>query len=344
MREAMLYTKESGQVVNCRLCRHSCRIPEGGLGLCNVRKNEGGNLFSIFYGRPVAMSVDPIEKKPLFHYHPSSKAYSIAMPGCNFQCPFCQNWNISQYGRESSVRISDQEFEPGHIVEEAKLSNCRSISYTYTEPTVFFEFAYDTAVLAKKAGLGNNFVTNGYMTRDAIDTIAPYLDAANIDLKAFRKDTYRKLMKAQLEGVLDSIKYMKQKGIWIEVTTLIVPGMNDDEKELKDIAQFIAETGGDVPWHISAFYPHYHYNDREPTPMGIMKKAFDIGKKAGLRYVYMGNVPGGNENTYCYNCGELLIKREGFFVANNLITEKSKCPKCSYSIDGIGMNSRNQKR
>jgi pyruvate formate lyase activating enzyme len=338
MHEAMLYTKEEGNTTHCRLCRHGCRIAEGQPGLCNVRVNNDGTLYSIFYGKPIAMSVDPIEKKPLFHFRPSSTAFSIATAGCNFQCPFCQNWQISQYGRADTDRISEIEVPPERIVDQAKANHCRSISYTYTEPTIFFEYAYDTAKLAKAQGIDNNFVTNGYMTREAIDTILPYLDAANVDLKAFRKDTYRKYMKAQLDGVLDSIRYMKLKGIWLEVTTLIVPGMNDDEAELKDIANFLVETGRDIPWHISAFFPHYQYTDHMPTEHHVLKRALEIGKEAGLRYVYMGNVPGDeSENTFCYKCGELLIGRKGYIIKENNITEKSTCPNCSSEIDGVGM-------
>lgn len=338
MHEAMLYDKEAGGKVRCRLCRHNCAIADGKAGICNVRLNKSGTLYSIFYGKPIAMSVDPIEKKPLFHYYPGSKAFSIATPGCNFQCPFCQNWDISQYGRADGVRLPTREVTPETIVFQAKANKCKSISYTYTEPTIFFEYAYDCAKLAKAEGLGGNFVTNGYMSREAIDTIKPYLDAANVDLKSFRKDTYRKMMKAQLDGVLDSIKYMKEAGIWVEVTTLIVPKMNDDPAEIKDIANFLVEVGRDIPWHISRFYPHYQYDDAEPTPLATLKSAYDIGKTAGLRYVYMGNVPAdASENTYCYQCGEKLISRMGYFVEGNVITEKSTCPKCASEIDGVGL-------
>jgi len=338
MHEAMLYTKEADRKVHCQLCRHNCLIEAGKAGICNVRLNEDGTLYSIFYGRPIAMAVDPIEKKPLFHYKPGSTALSIATPGCNFQCEFCQNWDISQYGRGASERIPGQEILPDAIVANAVSGRCKSISYTYTEPTIFFEYAYDTAKLARAAGIGNTFVTNGYMTREALDTIKPYLDAANVDLKAFRKDTYRKIMKAQLDGVLDSIKYMKELGIWVEVTTLIVPEMNDDEAELKDIANFLVGVGRDIPWHISRFVPHYRMNDSKPTPLKTLKKAYEIGKNAGLRYIYLGNVPGDEtESTHCYECGELLIERTGFSILQNKITNRGDCPKCKTEIDGIEM-------
>jgi len=342
MQKAMLYNEE-GDKIRCRLCRHHCLIAEGHAGICNVRVNQGGTLFSIFYGKPIAMAVDPIEKKPLYHYYPGSTAFSIATPGCNFQCPFCQNWDISQYGRIDGGREPMRDVPPETVVANAKTSKCRSISYTYSEPTIFFEYAYDCAKLAHGLGLGNNFVTNGYMTREAIDTIRPYLEAANVDLKAFRKDTYRKMMKAQLDGVCDSIKYMKEVEIWVEVTTLIVPKMNDDEGEIEDIANFLVGVGRDIPWHISRFYPHFKYDHEEPTPFSTLQKAYEIGKKAGLRYIYMGNVPQNpSEHTYCYQCNTRLITRSGYFVEENKITEKSTCPKCSAEIDGIGMSSKRQ--
>jgi len=338
MKEAMLYSKEDGGRVRCRLCRHGCAIDEGKYGICQVRYNDGGTLRPIFYAKPIAMGVDPIEKKPLYHYKPGSQAFSIATPGCNFRCDFCQNWEISQYRHGPSPEVAMKEVTPEGIVANAKAHRCASISYTYTEPTIFFEYAYDTAKLAKAEYLGNNFVTNGYMTREAIDTIRPYLDAANVDLKAFRKDTYRKVMKAQLDGVCDSIGYMRKLGIWVEVTTLIVPGMNDDPAELRDIASFIVGVGREVPWHISRFTPRYERTEAPPTPMDTMKLAYDIGKEAGLRYIYMGNVMGDpSENTYCYGCGELLIEREGFVMGENSITHKSCCPKCNSKIDGIDM-------
>ena len=334
----MLYNKEGKKSVRCNLCRHGCLITDGKTGICNVRKNDGGTLQSIFYGKPIALAVDPIEKKPLFHYKPGSISLSIATPGCNFRCAFCQNWNISQYGRGDSSPEPTKEILPEAVVAQAKAHGCSSISYTYTEPTIFFEYAYDIAKLAKAEGVENVFVTNGYMTRDAIDAIAPYLNAANVDLKSFRKDTYRKVIGAQLDGVLDSISYMKSKSIWVEVTTLVVPGMNDDPAELRDIANFLVETGRDIPWHISRFTPHFDMSDSEPTPIKTLIKARNIGLKAGLRYVYIGNVPRDEaENTFCYQCGEKIIEREGFRLTSNKITSKGTCPTCKAEIDGIDM-------
>ncbi len=338
MREAMLYTKEPGGKVRCRLCRHGCLIPDGELGVCKVRENRGGTLYSIFYGKPIAVAVDPIEKKPFFHYKPGTRALSIATPGCNFGCSFCQNWDISQYGRGASATAPANEISPQEIVAQAKANRCASISCTYTEPTVFFEYAFDIARLAAGCGIGTNFVTNGYMTREAIDLIRPNLGAANVDLKAFRKDTYRKVMKGQLDGVLDSIRYMKSLGIWVEVTTLVVPEMNDGPEELSDIANFLVEVGRDIPWHISRFVPHHMMKDTAPTPLATLERAHEIGKKAGLRYVYQGNVPGNEtENTFCYSCGEKLISRVGFAVKANFITNRGECPRCRSKIDGIEM-------
>lgn len=341
LKEAMLSAKQDDGSVRCCLCRHGCLIKDGEYGICQVRTNKGGTLFTIFYGSPIAMGIDPIEKKPLFHYKPGSLSMSIATPGCNFRCDFCQNWEISQYRADTAP----DEALPAKAMPEAVVANAlsrraASISYTYTEPTIFFEYAFDTAGLAAGKGLGNVFVTNGYMTREALDVMGTRLDAANVDLKAFRKDTYRKVMKAQLDGVLDSIRYMKELGVWVEITTLVVPGMNDDEAELKDIANFIVETGRDIPWHISRFTPRYHMEGTPPTPLKTLKRAYEVGKQAGLRYVYMGNVPGEpSENTYCYECDELLIERTGFSVTKNAITHKGACPKCTALIDGRDMGT-----
>lgn len=338
MHEAMFYSKEDGLKVSCRLCHHLCVISDGKAGICNVRVNNKGTLFTLFYGKPIAMAADPIEKKPFFHYKPGSTAFSIATPGCNFQCSFCQNWEISQYGRGTLLRESLQDVSPEEIVMQAKAHHCASISYTYTEPTIFFEYAYDIAKLAKADGISNNFVTNGYITREALDVMKPYLDAANVDLKSFRKDTYRKVIKAELDGVLDSIRYIKELGIWLEVTTLVIPGMNDSPTELKDIAEFLVDVGRDIPWHISRFVPHYKMDDRGLTPIDSLRATADIGRKAGLRYVYLGNVPKNDaECTYCWKCNEKLITRDGFRVRDNKITNRSECPSCRAKIDGVGM-------
>ncbi|MFH1363694.1 MAG: AmmeMemoRadiSam system radical SAM enzyme [Candidatus Omnitrophota bacterium] len=287
MKEAMLYEKLAQDQVCCQLCAHHCKIAPGQTGICGVRQNKQGTLYSLVYAKAIACQVDPVEKKPLYHFHPGSKIYSIATVGCNFQCGFCQNWQISQ----NSQGLKDSwELSPRQIVDKAKACGCLSIAYTYGEPTVFFEYAYDTARLAKQENLYNVFVTNGYMSKEAISLIRPYLDAANIDLKSFRQAFYRDICRAELEPVLDSIRLMKELGIWIEITTLIIPGENDSLKELENIAGFIAEVGKDIPWHISRFHPDYKFLDHQPTALESLEKAKAIGEKAGLRYVYLGNV------------------------------------------------------
>ncbi|HPW45147.1 MAG TPA: AmmeMemoRadiSam system radical SAM enzyme [bacterium] len=341
MKEAMLYTKEENGAARCGMCRHTCLIRDGEKGICDVRINREGRLYSIFYGKPIAVAVDPVEKKPLFHFMPGTKTLSIATRGCNFHCDFCQNSDISQFKGGSNDELSGSEFTPTKIVAAANSGRAKSISYTYTEPTVFFEYAYDTARLAKESGLGNIFVTNGYMTRDAIDAISPFLDAANIDLKSFRNDTYRSVIGARLDGVLDSIKYMKSKGIWIEITTLVIPGMNDSEAELSDVANFIVETGRDIPWHISRFTPRYKMSDRQPTPIKTLQRAHEIGKKAGLKYIYIGNLPGdSSETTFCAACGFQLIERCRYEITLNNVPHDGNCPKCGAKVDGIMLKTK----
>ena len=331
IREALLYEKLDDKKVHCFLCSHHCNILPDKFGVCNVRQNKDGKLYTHVYGKVIASHIDPIEKKPLYHFLPGSDSYSIATAGCNLKCDFCQNWQISQASKENDS-VAGYELTPEQIVKEAKKNGCKSISYTYTEPTIFFEYAYDTARLAKENGIYNNFVTNGYMTQKALEAIRPYLDACNVDLKSFNDEFYKKMCKAHLEPVLDSIKTMKKLGIWVEITTLIVPGQNDSDKELKDIAGFIVNLGPEIPWHISRFHPDYKYLNSEPTPIETLRKAKKIGEEAGLRYIYLGNVIEGN-NTYCYNCNSLLIERAIFDVVSYNIKD-NRCPKCSTIIDG----------
>lgn len=338
MREAMLYEKLSNGKVRCNLCAHRCVISEGSRGICHVRENRGGKLYSLVYGQLIAEHVDPIEKKPLFHFYPGSGAYSIATAGCNFRCPWCQNWEISQMPRERHIIVGEEK-PPEKVVSATQRTNCKSIAYTYTEPTVFFEYTYDTSKLARERGIANVYVTNGYMTEEMLNEYHHLLDAANVDLKAFRDETYRRYMGARLEPVLNSLKLMKRFGIWVEVTTLIIPTINDDPIELRDIARFIAdELGKDTPWHISRFFPAYKMTSLPPTPIEKLLRAYEIGKEEGLQYVYLGNVPQ-EENTYCYNCGEVLIRRVGYYVARNIIAD-SKCPRCGSHIAGVGLSSR----
>jgi len=334
IREALLYDKLDRQRVRCRLCAHRCVINPDRRGLCGVRENRNGLLYSLVYGTLIAENIDPIEKKPFFHVLPGSLSYSVATVGCNFRCSFCQNHEISQQPR-ATLMIPGSEVGPQAIVDDAVAARCKTIAYTYTEPTVYFELALDTAKIAVANGLKNVFVTNGFMTAEAIETIAPYLVAANVDLKSFRDEFYRRHCGARLEPVLESLKKMKEKGIWLEITTLLIPTLNDDEEELKDIAQFVAALGRETPWHVSRFYPRFKREDLPPTAVSSLRKAVEIGKLAGLKYVYSGNVPGDqNENTYCAKCGQRLIERCGFRILEYHL-KGNRCLKCGEPLEGI---------
>lgn len=340
IKEAMLYEKLPEQKVRCNLCAHRCVIPEGKRGICQVRENREGTLYTLVYGRTITQRVDPVEKKPLMHVYPGSTAYSIATVGCNFRCRWCQNWDISQMVHDRHL-ILGEEASPEEIVAAARRAGCRSIAYTYTEPTIFFEYAYDTARLAHEAGLLNLYITNGYMTAGAgemLETFQPYLDAANVDLKAFRDQTYRKYVGARLQPVLEAMKTMKRLGIWLEVTTLVIPGLNDTDAELRDAANFVAqELGVETPWHISRFFPAYEMTDVPPTPVETLHRAQEIGLEAGLHYVYMGNVSG-EANTVCHACGKMLVRRAGYHILENHIRPDGRCPNCGAPVAGLGMN------
>ncbi len=336
--EAYLYESLSEQRVRCHLCHHRCVISEGKRGICAVRENRGGTLETLVFDKVIARHVDPIEKKPLFHFLPGSLSYSIATVGCNFKCRFCQNADIAQLPSDRKGLIVGDAVTPEEIVADARRQHCATIAFTYTEPTVFFELAFETARLAHQEGIRSVFVTNGYMTPEAVEMISPFLDAANVDLKTFSDETYRKYCGARLEPVKETLREMKSREIFVEVTTLIVPGMNDDEAELRQLASFIAtDLGPETPWHISRFHPTYRLTDRPATPLDTLVKARRIGLEAGLRYVYTGNVPGEEgESTYCYKCGRLLVDRMGFFIRRNVIANGC-CPSCGATIDGVGM-------
>jgi pyruvate formate lyase activating enzyme len=337
--KAYLFESLANQQVHCLLCAHGCTIPNGKRGLCGVRQNASGVLETLVYGRLVARNVDPIEKKPIFHLLPGSLSYSIATVGCNFRCRFCQNADIAQMPGDRNGMIVGTPVTPEAVVEDALAHDCRSIAYTYTEPTVFFEFALDTARQARAEGLKNVFVTNGYMSAAALEMAVPYLDAANVDLKAFSEDFYKKQCGARLAPVKETLQRMRSRGILVEVTTLIVPGLNDDPRELRALADFIAkELGPETPWHISRFHPTYKLTDRPPTPLDTLRQAGAIGQAAGLQHVYLGNVPGtGGEDTRCHHCGQMLIQRRGFTIVQNRIRNE-RCPDCATPVYGIGMS------
>lgn len=333
MKEALLYEKLSNRQVRCFLCAHQCRIADKKFGFCGVRQNRDGVLYSQVYGKIIASHVDPIEKKPLYHFLPGSTSFSIATIGCNFRCGFCQNWQISQAKPRDGAAAGEEVSSP-EIVKAALANTCKSISYTYTEPTIFFEYALDVAKLAKEKGLHNNFVTNGFMSSECLQMLSPYLDAANVDLKAFKDESYKKVCAGRLQPVLDSIKLMRKLGIWVEVTTLVVTGFNDSKEELDDIARFLVDTDSNIPWHISRFHPDYQFTDRLATSEKILRMAEELGYKAGLKYIYAGNVYGWGNDTRCHNCKKLLVRREVFSVLENKI-KNGRCMYCDTVIPGL---------
>ncbi len=329
----MFYEKLEQDQVRCVLCTHNCVIKNGERGVCHVRQNIDGILYSLNHGRLVSQNVDPIEKKPLYHFYPGSASYSIATPGCNYSCRWCQNWQISQqpdlWGANMPAYVA-----PEYVVSSAKARNCRSIAYTYTEPTIFYEYAYQTAQLAHAEGIANVFITNGNMGSEALKQISPWLDAANVDLKAFTQRTYSQLIGGNLSTVLDNLKLMKELGIWVEVTTLVIPGVNDSLEELNEIANFIAlELGHDTPWHLSRFFPHNKMPDVPQTPENTLQEARTIAYAAGLKYVYLGNIRG-RSNTHCPACDEILVNRDGYFTGDVNIKD-GKCVSCGEIIAGV---------
>ena len=362
LHEAMFYEKLEGHEVLCTLCPHDCRIRDGGRGACGVRFNDRGSLYTVVYDKVVSRQIDPVEKKPLFHFFPGSSAYSIATVGCNMRCSFCQNWVVSQWPKEMLPKSLDEDarlaakepvcpqlaalddavvgerITPEQIVGAALATGCRSIAYTYTEPTVFYELAHDTAVLARERGVKNIFVTNGFISEAPLRELATVLDAANVDLKFFKPESYRRISRARLDPILAAIRLYRELGIWVEVTTLVIPGVNDSDEELRGIAEFLRSVGPEVPWHVSQFYPAYKMTDRPPTPVTTLRRALEIGRAAGLRYVYEGNVPGEEgESTYCHRCKAVLIERHGFFLLQNRVANGG-CPTCGAKVDGVGMS------
>lgn len=369
MEESLFYKKLTDKKVQCYACNHKCLILPDNSGICGVRENISGKLYSLTYGLACAENIDPIEKKPFFHFLPGTNSLSVATVGCNFRCLNCQNWDISQ-GSKIAGKIDGFSLPQEKIVEDALKNNCRSISYTYTEPTIFVEYALETMKLAKKAGLKNAWVSNGYMTKDVLKTISPYLDAINVDLKSVNEKFYQKVCGAKLKPVLENLKMIKKLNIWLEITTLVIPikndtrchpepfaslegrlregsrinprdcfiadaPHNDSSEEFGQIAKFIKdELGDETPWHISKFSPEISWKMQtySPTPEKIIKEARDIGLKAGLKYVYTGNLWDNNgENTYCPKCKALNIKRIGFSIER--LDKNGKCHKCGTDLN-----------
>ncbi len=330
-KEALLYDKIDG-TVNCKVCARKCVIPEKKFGFCGTRENSDGTLYTLIYAEASSMAVDPIEKKPLFHFYPGTTVFSMGTVGCNFRCKHCQNWTISQATLDE---IPTEKVIPEKAIKLTKDYGCKSIAWTYNEPTIWLEYTYECAKLAKKDDIKAVYVTNGYMSEESFEMMKPYLDAANIDLKAFSDEFYREISSARLQPVLDTIKRMYENKIHIEVTNLIIPTCNDSEEDIRALVKFMVdELGEEVPLHFTRFFPYYKMSHLPSTPLKTLEKARDIAKEAGMRYVYVGNVlshPG--ENTYCYNCGELLIKRMGFEILQMNLKNRRKCPNCNSKID-----------
>jgi len=339
---------EQGRI-ECLACSHYCKIAEGRSGICGVLRNEGGNLYLLVYGKAAAINIDPIEKKPLFHFLPGSRTFSLGTLGCNFACQFCQNWDISQTWKLIKEKYSDraqqwlrleeiadygQDWPPEKIVDYCSKNRIPTISYTYNEPAIFFEYAFDTARLAHENGIKNVFVSNGYESKEALEMIKPYLDGINIDLKSFRNEFYAKRCQAKIQPVLENIRRVYEAGIWIEITTLVIPEENGSEKELSQIAEFISGISPGIPWHVSAFHPDYKMLDRASTPLETLQKGYQIGKQAGLQYVYTGNIFGGKESTYCPVCGEVLILRRPYQI-EFVNFKQGDCGKCGQKIGGV---------
>ena len=324
--------------IACEACNQHCKLREGEYGICGVRRVEDGELRLLTYGIAAAVNVDPVEKKPMFNFLPNTKAFSIGTVGCNFSCKFCQNFDISQYPKEHNHRIIGQELSPKRAVGLAREFGCESIAYTYNEPVVFFEYTYDTAKLAYEAGLKNIYVTSGYETHKAIDTLAPYLDGMNIDIKGATDAFYKEICGARLKPVLDTVRYAHAKGIWVEVTTLLIPGLNDSDEDIRTIARFLAGLDPSIPWHLSAFYPMYKMLDVPPTPLSTLRRAYAIGQEEGLKYIYVGNIDDeDHESTYCPQCSERVIDRQGNigqFVTDRLGSDGT-CPFCGYRLEGV---------
>ena len=334
---ASYWNKVKDDIVQCVLCPRKCIIAPGQRGLCTVRTNSNGTLYTLGYGNPVAVHVDPIEKKPFFHVLPGTQAFSIAVAGCNMRCLFCQNWEISQ-ARPDEVTAYDMP--PAKVVAEAIKAKCPFIVYTYTEPTVFYEYMLDISKLAHENGLKNGMHTCGYINQEPLKELLKYMDAVNVDLKGFSEEFYKKMGAfAELTPVLETIKTVKKSGVWLEITNLIIPGMNDDPGQIRKMCEWIKENVGDeVPLHFSRFMPSFQLQNLPPTPMSKLEEAYRIAKETGLKYVYIGNVPGRpQENTYCPGCGKMLVSRIGYEILENNIKD-GKCKFCGHKVAGIWSN------
>jgi pyruvate formate lyase activating enzyme len=331
-REALHYQKKVGNAVGCRLCPRNCDIPDGATGFCRARRNSAGTLYSLGYASPCAIHIDPIEKKPFFNYLPKTKSFSIASAGCNLRCKFCQNWDISQASPADTMNYS---IPPAELVKAAQDNGCRSIAYTYTEPSTYFEYMLDTARIARSSGVLNVYHSNGYINQEPLRELCTVLDAANVDLKGFTPEYYRSMCEAELAPVLETLKTLKKSGVWLELTNLVIPGHNDDPATIRRMADWIRQNlGAETPLHFSRFFPLYKLTHISPTPLPALEKARDAALKAGLKYVYIGNLPGhAGNNTFCPKCSKLVIKRTGFSVSE-MHLKGSACVYCGYKLHG----------
>ncbi len=333
-RIASYWHKLKDNIVKCVLCPRRCVINVGQRGLCTVRINKDGTLYTLGYGNPVAVHIDPIEKKPFFNVMPGESAFSIAVAGCNMRCLFCQNWQISQAKPDE---VTAYDMPPETIVSEAIKNNCKFIAYTYTEPTVFYEYMYDIARIARAKSVKNSMHTCGYINQEPLEELLKYMDAVNVDLKGFNEEFYQKMGAfAQLEPVLETIKTVKKAGVWLEITNLIIPTLNDDPKEIRSMCEWIKDNVGiDTPIHFSRFMPSFRLQNLPPTPVSKLEEAYGIAKEVGLNYVYIGNVPGHRgENTYCPKCKKIVVGRIGYRITENNIKD-GKCKSCGERIAGI---------
>ncbi len=320
------------KIVQCELCPNGCVLDNGQHSRCRARMNRDGVLYSLVYGKPCAVNIDPIEKKPFSHFLPGTTAFSIATAGCVLSCKFCQNWQISQARPEDT---DTYDLPPDAVVRKAILYECRSISYTYTEPTVFYEYMYDTAVIAKKFGIKNTMHSCGYINEKPLRKLSKYMDAANIDLKGFSEDFYNRVCNGSLKPVLNSLTILKQEGVWLEITNLVIPTLNDDMKIIKEMCKWIIKNlGTDIPLHFSRFIPHYKLNNLPPTPIETLTDARKTAMNVGLKFVYIGNIRHEGENTYCPKCKKMLIEMIGYFIKQNNIMN-GKCKYCNTSIAGV---------
>ncbi len=332
-KEASFYEKIDSETVNCHLCPRDCRLKNGMMGFCRARKAEKGKLYSLAYANPTAAHVDPIEKKPLFHFLPGTKAFSIAVAGCNFRCKNCQNWQISQFSPQETNNIY---LPPEAAVETAFKYNCPTIAYTYTEPSTFYEYMFDTGVIARRRGVKNIYHSNGSLNSLPVSKLSKFLDGANIDLKGFSQDFYSKIAQGYLDTVLETMTILKKNNVHLEITNLIIPTFNDDKKVIRKMCDWIKkELGSDTPLHFSRFHPSYQLKNLPPTPLSVLEEAHSIAKECGLQYVYIGNVANHKfESTYCHNCDKLIIGRMGYIILENNIKD-GKCKFCHSKIPGV---------